>query len=508
MPTAFDFDNAPPELIEKLAALDLIDKAATWDGVESVAAFGEYVFGKRPAKHHRAWLSEALENNRVAIVAPPESAKSTWMSVILPAWWIGRHPESTNLLVSVSDDQAQKNAGLIADTIEQNPRWKQVFPKVVPDKEKGWSRDGYYVKEDGDYGQWTVKVADRAHPTLSAGGVGSSLIIGKRVSGICVCDDLHDDMSRRSAAVRDNTREFLKMTVSSRVLEDAKLIVVGTRWHPEDVFDHIKTVGLYSMFEHPAISDGVSYWPRRWSLERLGQKRQELGSLDFELMYLCNPAAAQGRLLKREWLRYMSAGDIKRDWPCVFGIDPAFKKQHLIATHTRKRSRFALVKYRIAPGKLVIEDIIADYLTEPEAEALVEREAALDSPVQIRVESNGVGDPFYQTLAARTRLPLTYENARLDTVGRAQLMARDFEYGKVWVSDAATPGLRLFATEWVSLGEEGASDDTISAAYYGWRAAAYAIPRETPEEADKRKARPATISPFKQIEAYYGVGRR
>jgi len=49
---------------------------ARGEGVEAVAAFGEHVFGLRPAAHHVEWMEERLRNKRVATVAPPESAKT------------------------------------------------------------------------------------------------------------------------------------------------------------------------------------------------------------------------------------------------------------------------------------------------------------------------------------------------------------------------------------------------------------------------------------------------
>jgi hypothetical protein len=460
--------------------------------------------------------------------------------LILVAWWIGKNPETTNLIVSVSDDQSNKLASGIADTIERNPRWKDVFPAVVPDKDKGWSRDGYYVKrEDMDYGEWAKRIAGRIHPTLSFGGIGSSSIIGKRVTGICACDDLHDEKSLSSKTIREQTINFFKVTIISRLKDEARLCVVGNRWYAEDVIGFIKSLGLYDVFEHPATERGVferfvsfwsgretvtedeleaeartieaeygekaSYWGEVWGAKRLLTKFRELGELAFDLMFMCNDKAYQGRILKAEWLRPFPASEIKREWACYYGVDPAFKKIHVVETKSRKRSRFALHKWRVAPFGMVIEDVIAGHMTEAEAEALLVAHAAMDNPVTIMVESNGVGDPFYQSLVGRTRLPLIPKHTNLDTVARAQVMSRDFQFGKVRVSDADTEGLKLFRQEWLSSGVAGASDDTISAAFYAWESSRSHIWYPETTRAIERENAPQTVNPFTAIErAYYG----
>src|SRR3990167_6680919 len=130
--TGLDFSAMPDEIVLALAVAERIE-TAMGQGVEAVGAFGEHVFGYAPAAHHREWIGERLENKRVAIMAPPESAKTTW-SEIFVAWWIGKHPTLSNGFVSATDAAAMKTAGVVERCIEFNPRWKEVFPNVVPDK--------------------------------------------------------------------------------------------------------------------------------------------------------------------------------------------------------------------------------------------------------------------------------------------------------------------------------------------------------------------------------------
>jgi hypothetical protein len=55
--------------------------------------------GFTPAKHHRLLLKE-LEavsqgrSDRLMVLMPPGSAKSTYASILFPAWWFTQHPAS------------------------------------------------------------------------------------------------------------------------------------------------------------------------------------------------------------------------------------------------------------------------------------------------------------------------------------------------------------------------------------------------------------------------------
>src|SRR6185503_19303515 len=141
-----------PEQVEKylpvLEALkaEALIASARGEGVEAVCDFGEYVFGLIAAAHHRQWIAEWLEHSRVAVQAPPESAKTTWAEIFV-AWWIGKYPTTTNAIASAGDDAAEDMARVVADTIEYNPRWHNVFQNVVPYKERGWSSGGYNVRD-------------------------------------------------------------------------------------------------------------------------------------------------------------------------------------------------------------------------------------------------------------------------------------------------------------------------------------------------------------------------
>ena len=62
-------------------------------------------FGQAPARHHRLLIEKlALVSSgkidRLMLLLPPGSAKSTYASVLFPAWWFANHPRSTVIAAS------------------------------------------------------------------------------------------------------------------------------------------------------------------------------------------------------------------------------------------------------------------------------------------------------------------------------------------------------------------------------------------------------------------------
>ncbi len=60
---------------------------------------------QEPAAHHNALIRELQEistgvNTRLIVLMPPGSAKSTYASVLFPAWWFTQHPRSSIIGVS------------------------------------------------------------------------------------------------------------------------------------------------------------------------------------------------------------------------------------------------------------------------------------------------------------------------------------------------------------------------------------------------------------------------
>lgn len=277
--------------------------------------FIAYVSGQTPATHHKRWLSWIFDWKnplfmRIAIIAPRESAKST-VVVWAMAWFIARHPWLTNVIVSVAKDQAEKRMTMLKQIIESNQRFRNVFPWVKVDYRKKNTQTEFTLEataifdpETGKvlpirYNQWQSllsRYGSLKDPTLRTGGVGSKTLIGSRISGMLMLDDIVDG-TMLNPEIQQEVYDWIMTTLIPLLQEHAKAIFIGTRWMIGDVAQmimenpswHSETITALST--DPVTGTLVSYWPDYWSVERLMLKKKEIGDLIFEVMYMNNPRA-------------------------------------------------------------------------------------------------------------------------------------------------------------------------------------------------------------------------
>lgn len=493
--------------------LQLLAVSARGDDVDAVCDFGEVVFGKVAAKHHRQWIEHILSHPRTAMTAPPSSAKTTWITTITMAWWIGKHPMSSNGIGSAGDDAAQAMAAAIANTIELNPRWKLVFPDIVPDKETGWSSKGYHIKDQSD-AEWARKRYGDKNASLTTGGVGSAVWNGLRISndGLLVLDDIHDLKSKTQQATNDNTVDWFKYTAENRLENNARMAVVQTRWNPKDVIANVLTRPDFKVFQHPAIytdkaGNEQSYWPKVRPLETLIAIR-ERDMLAFELQFQGNDKALQGHLLKAEWLHYTAVATIAKEWNRYLGIDPAKRVKDIIKKNDDP-DNFEIMLYADTGVRLVVEDVFGGVLFGPDAIDLYFEISALYHPVSAGIETNGLGNEYFVNIQKEMRRRRVMYNLQpihsaVDLVERLSTLSPYFKSSQILVSDAATPGLQRFVAQWLSFPK--GHDDTLSAAHIGWRVAGHLLPVEHPQDkAERLAAVPNTQHPARAIEMAYGV---
>lgn len=225
---------------------------------------------------------------------------NTTQLVYTMAWLIGKNPMSTNFIGSVTASQSQDRLQMIREIIEYNPRFKNVFPGVEIDYHRTNNKSEFTVwcsQWNGrtvDYGTYrgvVARLGDLKNPTLFAAGAGSSAIIGRRFSGMVLVDDPHSEANSATEDLRNKLEDWFNRTLLPCVKEEGRVAVISTRWAETDLSGRLKEKPhIWKTVEHCAIdADGNSYWPEYWPVEKLESKREEVGSVMFDLMYMNNP---------------------------------------------------------------------------------------------------------------------------------------------------------------------------------------------------------------------------
>ena len=78
--------------------------------------------GQSPAAHHHLLISELEKiatglNDRLMLLLPPGSAKSTYASVLFPAWWFTQHAQSSVIAASHTADLAHHFGRQVRDLV-------------------------------------------------------------------------------------------------------------------------------------------------------------------------------------------------------------------------------------------------------------------------------------------------------------------------------------------------------------------------------------------------------
>ncbi len=266
--------------------------------------------GLRPARHHRIWIEKIQDlvagrsgKRRLLILAPPGHAKSTWVSLIFPGWYLGNHPDHSILFFTSAKPMANQFDTAVTHTLGQNERHRLVFPdpRCRPDESLGWSSDGRYLAGVPD------GVKD---PSYRAIGYGSASI-GSRAHGI-ILDDWLSQEDAQSETVQQKAKNYYDMTVDSRLHPDGWMLAITTIWHENDGGSYLKGKPDWDVLHMPALKEppeepypwGRALWPERFSEQFLIDKRASITPAFFNCMYQGDPTGMGGDVFKSsKWFR-------------------------------------------------------------------------------------------------------------------------------------------------------------------------------------------------------------
>jgi phage terminase large subunit-like protein len=419
-----------------------------------------------------------------------ESAKTTWTKFFL-AFFIGHHPELSNMMVRINDEKSNETTQAIANIIEYDPRWLDVFPHVRPDKQKAWGANGYEVmRTDIGYGEWAeIKTALLPDPTLVGYGYKSGSIIGSRVNGVFVGDDVHDEINTSSDRQLASVKKWYTDTMSPCLMKGCWEIWDFTPWLDNDLYAYLKSTGAYGHTSTPLIipaEDGeewpaderiplsgqkyIRYWPEAWDWERITDKYLKAGAIGFARMYQLDLEATKGINLKSEWLHKYDASKIDPSWPVYFGIDYA---STMDKSKNKDRDYFAMSIARAIPGGgIVVIDGVRKHMSKGEAiQTVLAYMGIYPTLQQIGVESIGTGQEFYNDLLLANDMggrippliPITHGHKSKGERFENWLAPR-CQAARIWFSNVETPFLTEFYNEWLSW-PNGKHDDTIDSVY-------------------------------------------
>jgi predicted phage terminase large subunit-like protein len=231
------------------------------------------------------------------ILMPPGSAKSTYASVLFPPWWFTQHPHSSVITASHSHGLAEYFSRRVRALIDER---RSVL--------------GFGVSQDHRAaGSWITTSGGEYH---SVGVRGA--ITGRRADLVIIDDPVKSQAEAESGRHREHIWEWYKSDVTTRLKPGAKVVLIMTRWHPEDLGGQLlnQFATEWRVARLPALAErddplerpvGTPLWPEWESADALARKRDLIGERAWSALFQQNPLPSGGRLFSIERVGIVSA---------------------------------------------------------------------------------------------------------------------------------------------------------------------------------------------------------
>lgn len=295
-------DSATQSSTSPLLAL-LLERKARNTARAQLTSFARLA-GYEPAPHHLL-LIERLEKlakgeiRRLMVFMPPGSAKSTYTSILLPAWYLAQEGSGNVLAASHTTELAERFGRKVRTLV--NEYGLQLGYGLSPDSQAA--------------GRWETSTG-REYFAVGA-GVG---VAGFRAKLNIVDDPFRSRADADSKLIRDRVWEWYNDDLDNRAMPHSSTALVMTRWHDDDLAGRLLAraetgVESWDVLSLPAIAeedDPLGRAPGEWLWEgeygyasRLREKHATSEPRSWAALYQQRPTPDTGDYFKREWLQYV-----------------------------------------------------------------------------------------------------------------------------------------------------------------------------------------------------------
>lgn len=283
------------------AARELLARRQAQGSLHRFINYTEY--GIVPARHH-SYLIDKLEAvdrgeiKRLMVFMPPGSAKSTYASILFPAWWMGRHPDRSLIHASHTTELAERWGRRIRNMCAE-PRYRLLF-------------DSAELAQDSQAaGRWAM----RAGGEYYAAGVGSA-IVGFRADLGIIDDPVAGREQADSEREREKIKEWYRSDFHTRLKPGGAIVLIMQRWHEDDLAGWLlseqakggeqwEVVKLKMEAEEGdplGREPGEPLWPEWYTADMREQAKRDART--WLALYQQEPRPESGGEFKKEWVQH------------------------------------------------------------------------------------------------------------------------------------------------------------------------------------------------------------
>ena len=312
--------------------------------------------GHAPAAHHRLLIRE-LEGlasgrwDRLMLLLPPGSAKSTYASLLFPPWFMANKPWAHVIAASHTASLARSFGRGVRTLIQEH---------------------GSRLKLDLDPN-------NRAAGRFGVIGGGSYFatgvrgpITGRRADLLLIDDPVKSQAEADSGTARDHLWDWFRSDLVTRLKPGGRVVLVMTRWHPDDLGGRLlQSADAWRVVRLPALAEaddllgrpvGAPLWPEWEDATALRRKRAVLGDRTFEALFQQSPRSSGGRLFKVAQLSIVAdeaVGTQVRAWDLAASQDGDFTVGVLLTRSEGGSFQVSDVK-RLQGGPEIVVQVIRE----------------------------------------------------------------------------------------------------------------------------------------------------
>lgn len=264
--------------------------------------------------------------DRVLLTTPPQvgkSARTIWAAF----WWLAHHPKDSVIAASYGQNLADKIGAAVRSLIEEHGKQFGLVLDPRTTAANNWR--------------------------LTTGGGMRCVGVGAGLTGfpanIAIVDDPHKDrIEAESQTIRDSIHDWWSSTLISRLSPGAPVIVLQTRWHPDDLAGRllkqegrIETEGRWAVVELPALAvdhqvdaEGARTCPCGGEDVHDALGRQPGEPLPHPKIPIADKAAALAH-----WEDKRRTSTI-RDWHALYQADPVPSEGALVTADLLRNQRY------------------------------------------------------------------------------------------------------------------------------------------------------------------------
>jgi len=382
------------------------------------------------ASHHEL-LTEALDEvekgecDRLLVMMPPGSAKSTYGSVYFPEYFAGRNPQLSIIAASHTTELAERFGRRVRNGVDE-VQFKNLFNVTLAADSTAAGRWG--TNQGGEY---------------TAVGVGGS-ITGRRGDLIVVDDPVRSREDADSDRVREKTWEWWTNDLLTRLKPGGRIVVIMTRWHEDDLAGRLleREPQRWKVIKLPMIAGdddplgrepGERLW-KEWFTDAMVLQAQA-DPRSWISLYQQEPRPLEGAEFKRSWISRFNVAPKKMNK--VILVDPAGDPSKNSNQKRKKSDRTVMWVVGLASdGNAYLLDGVIDRL------GLTQRADKLfalhkkHKPMQVRYERYGMmGDIAHiqHEMEQRQYRFKIYEVAgAVEKNARIRRLIPWFEGGRLW----------------------------------------------------------------------------